>query len=418
MANAIKKQANVFSKEALLILENELVMTKKVHTDYESEYRQKVNGYKKGEQISIQRPAEFTVREGASASAQNVVEGSTNIIVDQQVGVDVSFTSKELTLDIDSSGVRERVLEPAMKKIADHIDRSIMGLYKFVPNWSGTPGQIINSFADFAKGPERADELAIPQDGRCSILAPADHWGLLGSQTSLFVSDVAKGAYRMAKLGPIGGVDTYMSQNVPTHTVGAYAGTPLVKGASQNVTYAAAKDTANFSQTLITDGWSNSITGVLKAGDVFTIDGVFAVNPMSKAVLPFLRQFTVLEDANSDGSGNATLTITPAIITAAPNQTVSAAPANDAPITVLGTASTNYRQNLLFHKNAFAFVSVPMELPVDRADKSSRESYKGISLRLVPDYDWATDANRWRFDVLYGVKAIDPRLAIRMSGTA
>jgi hypothetical protein len=416
MANAVTKQVNVFAKESLRILENNLVMTKKVHTDYDSEFNQNINGYKKGDTISIRRPADFTVREGASRSVQDVVEGSTTMTIDTQIGVDVDFTSKEMTLDIDASGVRERVLKPAMIQLANRIDTAIMGLYKYVPNWSGTPGQVINSFADFGKAPERMDELAIPQDPRCAVLSPADHWGLLGSQTSLYMSDVAKSAYRMANLGMIGGVDTYMAQNVPTHTVGVATGTPLVNGGSQAVAYTAVKDT--YSQSLITDGWTNSTTGILKAGDVFTIANVFAVNPVTKATLPFLRQFTVLADANSGAStGPATLSISPPIITSGSQQTVSAAPADNAAITVMGTGGTGYRQNLMFHKNAFAFASVPMKMP-EAVYNGSRQSYKGISIRLIPTYDSTDDIAGWRYDVLFGVKAIDPRLAIRASGTA
>ena len=415
MANDIKKQASVFAKESLRILENELVMTKKVHTDYDGEYSQKINGYKKGDTISIRKPADFTVRTGATRSNQDVVEGSTSIVINQQIGVDVGFTSKEMSLDIDKSGVRERVLKPAMIQIADYVDRQIMGLYKFVPNWAGTPGQVINSFADFAKGPERLDEYAVPAE-RTGVLSPADHWGLLGSQTSLYMSDVAKSAYRMAKLGTIGGVETYMSQNVPTHTVGVATGTPLVNGGSQNVTWAASKDTGT--QTLNTDGWTNSTTGILKAGDVITIAGVFAVNPVSKETLPFLKQFTVVADADSGAStGPAALTISPPIITSGSQQTCSAAPADNAAITVLGTGGTGYRQNMIFHRNAFAFVSVPMEMPAS-AYGATRESYKGISLRLIPGYDHENDVESWRFDLLFGVKAIDPRLATRLSGTA
>lgn len=417
MANDIKKQSSVFTKEALRILENTLVMTKKVHTDYDKEFSQKVNGMKKGDTVSVRRPADFTVRTGKTRSNQDVQEGSTTIVMDQQIGVDVGFSSKEMTLDIDKSGVRERVLQPAMNQIADYIDRQIMGLYKYVPNWQGTPGQTIDAFTDFGKGPLRLDELAVPKP-RCGVLSPDDEWGLLGGQAALGSSDkLVENAYSMAKLGNIGGVETYSAQNVPTHTVGAHGGTPLVNGASQNVTYANAKDTSNFTSTLVTDGWTAS-TAVLKAGDVFTIAGVYAVNPVGKTKLPFLRQFTVVSDATSDGSGNATLTISPAIITGGTAQdTVDSAPADNAAITVMGTASTGYRQNMIFHKNAFAFVSAPMEMPVS-AYGGSRESYKGISLRLIPGYDHTNDEENWRFDVLFGVKAIDPRLACRLSGTA
>lgn len=415
MANSVAKQVSVFAKESLKILENTLVMTKKVYVDYDSEFSQTINGYKKGDTISIKRPADFTVRDGAVRSVQDVVEGSTTIQINKQKGVDVNFTSKELTLDIDESGVRERVLKPAMIQLANQVDMDIMALYKDVPSWSGTPGNVINSYADFAKAPERMDELAVLQDDRTAVMSPADYWGMLGSQTALYINQPANDAYRMARLGMIGNIDTYMSQNVPTHTVGVATGTPLVNGASQEVTYLSVKDT--YQSTLVTDGWTNSTTGILKQGDVFTIANVYAVNPVTKAKLPFLRQFVVKADVNSGAStGPATITITPPIIVGGSQATVDSSPADNAAITVLGTGGTGYRQNMFFHKNAFAFCSVPLEMPA-AVYNGSRQSYKGISIRLIPVYDSTNDIAGWRYDILYGVKTIDPRLATRGSGT-
>ncbi|MBD9455880.1 hypothetical protein IB244_30870 [Rhizobium sp. RHZ02] len=413
MTNSIAKQVNVFAKESLKILENTLVMTKKVYVDYDQEYSQSINGYKKGDTISIKRPADFTVRTGATRSAQDVVEGSTTLTVSNQIGVDVNFTSKELTLDIDESGVRERVLKPAMIQLANNIDVTLMGLYKDVPNWVGTPGNVVNSFADFSVAPQRLDEFAVDGD-RTGVMSPADYWGMLASQTALYINQPANDAYRMARLGMIGDVDTYMAQNVPTHTTGVGTGSPTVNGASQDVTYLSVKDT--YQSSLITTAWTASTTGIVKQGDIITIAGVYAVNPVTKATLPFLRQFVVKADANSAAAGATTLTLSPPIIASGAQQTVSAAPANGAAITFLGTGSTGYRQNMVFAKNAFAFVSVPMEMPA-AVYNGSRQSYKGISIRLIPVYDSTNDVAGWRYDVLFGAKAIDPRLATRFSGT-
>lgn len=400
---------------AVAILDNELVMAKQVYRGLESEFSDKVNGYEKGDTISMRRPTDFTVRDGAVSSNQDVTEGKVALTVNKQKGIDFGFTSKELTMNIKD--LSERVIKPAMVQLANQIDRDLMALYQKVPNWVGTPGQKVNSYADFALAPERLDEYAVPTDMRSAVLSPADHWGLLGSQTSLYIQDAAKGAYRQGSLGMIGGVDTYMAQNVPTHTVGVATGAPKVAGANQNVAYDTVKD-GDFTQTLNTNGWTNSTTGILKAGDVITIDGVFAVNPVTKARLPFLKQFTVTADANSGATtGPAALTIYPAIIASGAFQNVSAAPADTANIVVLGTGGTGYRQNMVFHRNAFALAMVPLIAP-QGAVNVSRKSYKGTSVRLIPTYDGTNDKSNFRLDVLYGVKAIDPRLATRLSGTA
>lgn len=397
---------SIIASEALRILDNNLVMAKQVYRDYESDFNKSVNGYKVGSSISIRRPTDFTVRDGPVADIQDVVEGSTTIAVDKQKGVDFKFTSTDMTLKIED--LSERVISPAMVQLANQVDKDLMGLYKFVPNWVGTAGNTVDSFADFAKAPQRLDETAVPQEGRSAVLAPADHWGLLGSQTALYMQDVAKGAYRQGSLGSIGGVDTYMSQNVPTHTVGSDAsGTVNQSIVSSTTTYAAVKDTMQQSITVASVN--------LNPGDVFTIADVFEVNPVTKASTGVAKQFTVISYSSN------TLVFYPAIIwggtafdTAALTSGVT--DLNTKAITAVGTVNTAYRQNMVFHKNAFALAMVPMELPAG-AVNPVRKSYKGLSVRMIPYYDGTNDQNNWRLDILYGVKAIDPRLATRLNGS-
>ena len=407
-------QADVVAKAALAILENELGVLKTLHRVYEDEFTNSVNGYKVGDTIRVRRPADFTVRTGATLSTQDVIEGRTTLTIDQQCGVDFQFTSSDLTLKIED--LSERVIKPAMSSIVNYVTNDVLStMYKGIYNWVGTPGQTINSYADFAKAPERLDEMAVPTDSRYAALSPGDHWGLLGNQTGLYITDAARGAYRDGSLGMIGGVETLMSQVVPTHTVGPLGGTPLVNGAAQNVTYDTAKN--SWSQSLITDGWTAAAAQRLEQGDVFTIASVFMVNPKTKATTAILQQFVVLADVSSDGTGNLTATISPPIITSGPHQTVSAAPADNAAITVLGTASTGYKQNLVYHKNTMALAVVPMEMP-QGAYNGSRQSYKGLSVRVIPIYDGTNDISKWRLDLLYGRTVLDPRLAVRASGTA
>lgn len=414
MATNTTLTADIIAKEAVMVLENNCVMGKLVYRGYEEEFDKRINGYTVGETISIRRPTDFTVRTGRTASIQDTVEGKFTLSVDKQKGVDFEFTSEELTLQIGD--LSERVIKPAMVQLANEIDRDLAALYKDVWNWVGTPGQTVNSFADFALAPERLDLTAVPQDDRYAVLSPTDQWGMLGSQTALYMQDVAKDAYRKGKLGMIGNVETYSSQNVQAMTAGTRDNTtPLVKGANQTTTWEATKDTGTM--TLLTDGWDASVT--IKQGEVFTISGVYAVNPVTKQTLPYLQQFVVRADAtaNSTTTNTTTLTISPPIITSGAFQTVSAAPADDATITIMGTASTNYSQNLVFHKNAFALVTVPMVRPPGAVDVG-RRSYNGYSVRVIPYYDGASDVAKWRLDILYGVKTIDARLATRLSGSA
>lgn len=398
--------ADIIAKEAVRVLDNELVMAKKVFRGYEDEFSKKINGYEVGETISIRKPTDYTVRDGAVMSVQDTVEGKTTITVDKRKGVDFKFTSQELTLDIRE--LSERAIKPAMVQLANQIDVDLHGLYKYVPNLVGNAGQLINSFADFAKGPERLDEYAVPQDNRCAVLSPADHWALVGSQTALFNDTINKPAYREGMTGMVGGVDMYMTQNVATHTVGSDAsGTVNQAITSATTTYASVKDTM---QQTITVSSLN-----LNPGDVFTIADVYAVNPVTKAKLSIQKQFVCISYSSNS------LTFYPAMIWSGAFQNIAVTTGvtdlDTKAITAVGTAGTGYRQNMVFHKNAFALVTVPLVSPPGAVDVG-RQTYKGTSVRVIPVYDGTNDTSAWRLDVLYGVKAIDPRLATRLYGTS
>ena len=403
----------IIAKEAIMQLDNSLVYGNNVHRGYENEFGASVNGNKVGSSVTIRRPVQFTVRQGATANIQDVTEGTTTMTVDKQRGVDFKFTSSDMTLSV--SEFSERYIKPAMIQIANEVDKDIAALYKDVYNWAGTPGQTINSYTDFAKGPERLDLGAVEQSGRMAILSPTDHWGLAGSFSGLYIDKTAKTALEQAKLGMVGGCELFMSQNVQTHTVGAHGGTPLTRGASQGVAYSSVKTT--MTQTLATDGWTTN--SGLKAGDVFTISGLYAVNPVTKATLPHLQPFVIVSNVttNTTSSNTTSIVISPPIITSGPYQNVSADNANDTAIVMFGTASTGYAQNLLFKKEAFALAVVPMERPAGATDVAI-ENYKNLSVRLIPYYDGTNDVSNYRLDVLYGVKTIDARKATRLSGTS
>ena len=403
---------SMIAKEALMQLENNLVFANQVHREYAKEFK---GG--QGASVAIRRPVKFNTSNGATLVKQDVEEKSTNITIDQRKHVGWEFSTQDLTLSIEEYS--ERYIKPAAITLAQTVDRSIASLYTTVWNSVGTPGTTPANFAAVAAAAQRLDEMAVQTDKRTIAVNPAAAYAIAGNQTTLeAVGDVRRTAYQEAMVGRVAKFDMFSSQNVVNHAVGPLGGTPLVNGAAQNVTYAAAIGNG-WSQTLVTDGWTAAAALRVRAGDVFTMAGVFAVNPVpgegTKQVMPYLQEFTVLADASSSAGGAATLTISPPIITSGPQQTVSAAPADNIGLTFRGTASTAYPQNLAFHRNAFALVTVPLEMP-DGASFKARETYNGLSMRVIKDYDITNDVEIIRLDMLYGVDAIYPDLAARLWG--
>lgn len=401
----------VIAKEALTQLDNNLQAGNLVYRDYEAEF----GPTKIGATVTIRRPVQFTVSDGATLALQDVQEGSLTLSVDTQKHVGFDFLTTDLTLTI--SDFSTRYIKPAMIQLANKIDSDVLGLYKYVNNWVGTPGQTINSITDWNVGAQRLAERSVPMDGNVSgVLTPSDWYGLSGSLSGLYIENVASQALKGAKLPQLSGIDVYMDQNIPAHTVGTFAGTPLMTvttAGAADVTYGAALTT--MTSVITTDGWTST---TLNAGDVFTMSNVYAVNHVTKATLDYLQPFVVMNQT-ADTGGTITMTVYPAVITSGPYKTVSQSPVNNTTITMVGSSATAYRQNIVFHRDAFALVMVPIVAPPSNSGVAfSSQTYKGLTVSYASQFDITNYRQVYRFDVLYGVKAVDPRLAVRLSGSA
>lgn len=383
----------IITKETLVMLENNLVAASKVNRQFENQF------VKIGSSLTIRKPNQFTVSSGPALAVQNVVEPSTSITINQQKHVDFSFSSVELTLTIEEFS--QRYLKPAASQLANQLDYDVIGNWNQIYNVVGTPGTVPANFAALGAVGQRMDEGAVPQDGRVLILNPAAYWSMANGLTTLYVNKVAEPALK-GFLANIANFEIYMDQNIQVQTVGAYAGAPTVNGAAQT------------GASLVTHAWTASIADLLNPGDVFTIAGVYAVNPRNKQPTTHLQNFTVTAQAASDGSGNATLAISPAITPTGAYQNVSASPANGAVITVIGTASTGYAQNLAFVRDAIGLVTVPLELP-EGVDFKARETYKNVSMRIIRAYDINNDVFPARMDILYGTTCFYPELGCRLT---
>lgn len=419
MANALLSP-KVYSNTFLKLLKNNVVMPKLVTTEFKDEFK------KIGSTVYAKRVPEFTVRDGAVAQVQDVVEGEVAISIDKQKGIDVEFTSIEETLTVDAL-LKSKVMNSAAAQLAQQIDADIHAETRKFYNWVGTPGTLINSYSDLAVGMQRLDEMAVEMSGRNGVLHPADAWGLIGALSNLTAqTKEATDALTKAKLPILGNVDFYSTQNAGTVTTGTRDGNALVDGAPQNVTYASVKD-GNWTQTLTIDNVGNAKT--VAAGEVFTIAGVYAINPRSKSNLGYLQQFTVITGGTSAATAtpndqDLSLTISPPIITSGAFQTVSAAPADNAPIQWMGsdteadTDDTTYRYGTIFRPEAIALVSAKLIMPYTGEADYSTDPDTGLTVRYWRSSDSTNDTHLHRFDVIYGTKNIDPRRGTRISGTA
>lgn len=404
------RKPKVYSNVMLKLLKNSLVMGRLVTTEFKDEFK------KKGNQIFVKRPPRLSIRQGNVAQVQALEEAEVAITMDKQRGIDLSFTSFDATLNVDDL-LNNQVLQESAATLAQDIDTELMReLLKF-NNWVGTPGETINSAADFFKGPERLDDMAVPQFGRNGILSVRDYWATAATFVNLQAqTGVATDALTKARLPMIGSVQPFMTQGTVTLTTGtrATSGAAQVDGAGQTVTYADVAE--EFEQDLEVKGLAAGAT--VKAGEVFAIGGVYAINPRTYEQLDYLQQFVVLEDATAAGDGTVTLRIAIPLIVAGPQRLISAAPADSAPITFMGAASTSYRQNATFLKSAISLVFAKLVRPASGECDYSTDPETGLSIRYWRTSDGTNDTHLHRWDVLFGTDNIDPRLGTRQSGVA
>jgi hypothetical protein len=420
MANALTT-STIITNEVLRIAHNTSAFLGNMNTDFSNSWK---GQYKPGSTVKARRPVQFTHRTGSTANVQDITESSVDITVQPELGIDFAVSSNDLALSIGSDGkvtpeFKRRYLMPAGLKISAMLDYLVAAqvknsAYQFV----GTPGTPPANVSDILNAKVPAQNMGLPPGEFYCALNPAANASVVSGLSTLYndQTQLAK-QYKTGVIKTALGVDFLMSQNLPTHTVGALGGSGAVNGANQGLINAGATDNPYAATTsLVTNGWSNSITGLLKAGDVITIAGVNSVNPETKQSTGSLQTFVVTADVNSDGSGNATLVISPAIIAGGAFQNVSARPATSAAITVkTGSANTGYSQNMLWHPDAITFVSPEQELPggMDMAYQASLADEGSISLRFVRGFDITNNRFISRFDVLWGVAVTRPDWVVR-----
>jgi hypothetical protein len=401
MSNSILT-IDMITRKALEILENNLVLTRNVNRQYDDSFA--VEGAKIGSTLRIRLPDRTLVTDGAALQVQADNEQFTTLSVASQKHIGVNFTSAEMTMQLDDFA--ERVLKPRISQLASSIDADVANAYKAIANSVGTPGTTPATSLVLLQAQQKLNENAAVMSPRYATVNPAANAGLVEGMKGLFnPTDTISRQFKngMMGMGVLGFDEVNMSQSIKQHTTGAW-------GTSITVT-----------STVTTEGQATlpiSFTGGAQSwnvGDVFTIAGVFAVNPQTRESTGSLQQFTVTA-AVAGASATTTLNISPALFSSSQAlATVTSLPAAGAVVTMLGSASSQYAQNLVYHKDAITFATADLLMP-QGVDMASRQVHNGISMRIVRQYDINNDRLPCRIDVLYGYSTIRPQMACRIWG--
>lgn len=395
MPNSILTPTAV-TREALRILHQKLNFVGNIKRDYDDSFAK--SGAKIGDSLKIRLPNQYTVRTGATLSAQDTSEISTTLQVATQKGVDLNFTSVDLTMSLDDFS--KRILDPAMSVLAANIEADALSMMLDVYQNVNNIGSAI-TFGKLMSSRKVLNDALAPMDNNRSILLNTqDNVDLVDGLKGLFQDSAAiKEQYREGSMGRTGGFDFYENTLIANQTTGTSA---AVTGYTVNGAV-----TANGSTAVTLAAGANTF----KKGDVITFVGCNRVHPETKADTGVLQPFVVTADY---AGGAGSLSFAPAIYTSGGRQNVVAAGiANGVAVAKIGGASAIYKPSLAFHKDAFAFATADLVMP-QGVDFASRQVLDGISMRIVRQYDINNDKFPCRLDVLYGYKTIRPELACRI----
>lgn len=396
MSNSILTPTAV-TREAQMILHNNLAFVKNVDRQYDNSYE--LEGQKAGADIKIRLPNRYVVRSGKTLVAGDTTETSVTLTRATQKGVDMNFSTAELTHSIGDFS--KRILSPAVAKLASQLDYDALAMTFDVYNLVGTAGTTPATAQVWLDAMAKLDNFAAPRDqSRTAVMNPKAMARTVDGLKGLFQDDDSiSDQYRNGVMKRALGIKWAMDQNIRTLALGTQFTSPII--ANTAVSGAVSLDL------------SGTGTWVAKVGDVFTVASVNAVNPETGQDTGELMQFVVTTAIT--GTTTITVQVSPSIVTSGATATVTRVPTASDVVTHVGSASTTYPHNLVFHESAFAFATIDLEVPKG-VHFAAREVKDGISLRIVRQYDINNDNIPARLDVLYGIKTVRPELACRVIG--
>jgi hypothetical protein len=400
---------DMVARESLRIAHEKLSFIGTVDRSYDDSYAR--TGAKIGSTLKVRNPNQYTRRHGSRVmDIQDTTETTQTITVATQDGVDLKFNSAELSLSVDE--LSRRYIEPAVSVLVSGIEGDMMtAVTKEVAQLAGTAGTVVGASDISALGAARAklNQQLAPKDGNrfCQLDSVTMASVATKINTLFHPSAEIERAYREGYITRTAMAEFYENERTYSHTNGDDVAGAIDETAETNFTQGTTK--------MHVDALGSTCT----VGSVFTIADVYDCHPETKQRYSHLKQFTVVS-ATFTGSNEADIVFSPAIYTTGAKQNIStdlaytAAGWNNKVVTFVGSASTAYRHNLMYHKDAFAFVTA--DLPImDDAAKCVRRVQDGLSLRVWQGSDIRNDELLMRIDILYGWKTLRPEWACRIT---
>jgi hypothetical protein len=397
--------------KALAIAHEKATFIGTVSRQYDDQFAK--TGAKIGSTLRVRNPNQYTRRQGSRVmDVQDSTETTQTITVATQDGVDIRFNSAELAESIDY--ISERYIEPAVSSLVSGIDGDMITQFtKDVYNTVGTAGTVVGASGDLSalfNARAKLNQGLAPKDkNRAVQLDSVTMASVVNGNKAIFqpASDVAE-AFREGFYARSAMADFYENERTWTMTnISDVTGTT---------------ETSNALPAVGTDGGYTTIdmhTTVASpnVGQVFTVAGVYACHPETKASYGFLQQFTV-----SVTSASGPCTVHPEIFITGARKNVcksdgtalAATDFDNQTLTFWGLTAAALRQNVMYHRDAFAFVTADLPL-MDDAIKCTRMSKDGISLRVWQASDIRNDELLMRIDILYGGKTLRPEWGCRIS---
>lgn len=392
MANSLLTTDKIADRALMRFSENATFL-KGINRDYDESFAQKEA--KIGDTLRVPIPQHGKYRKGRVSDITPLTTNVRSVTVFGQRGFDIQYSSAELALDIEE--FEKRYLSQQVADFVINLEAEVLAMaIAATPNQTGPitgPFTAANTifYSNMAK--KLIEDNGGFKGTKKMLLNSTAEVQTLDARKGLFNSQKALAtAYEEGEMGRAQGFDWNTSTVLPVQLRGAGEGY-LINGANQS------------GSSIIVD----TGTGAINKGEIFTIANVRAVHPQTKADLGYLRQFVVTADY---AGGAGTISIYPAIVTSGTEQNVTAVPADNAALTLSGTASTNYPVSLAYTRDAYTFGTVDLPEYPDRP--CSRRMFENISMRVATGSDMVNDLIMMRFDIMAAFGALRPEWATRL----